>query len=211
MQHPIHPPTHPPSLGSTLCLPSPAISQYRYVLHYVEAGWPLPTWSQFCADPFVFGDMVLQAHAAGQRCCSHKAEHQYVHVLPQAHCFTTAANEPVSPAPGGAWREAVGWAGGWHALKCRCCVTSFSLPQLPCHVLQPSARAPSRPLAHLSALHLFCGCPLVPHLRLALLRRPLTGWGGWSILKQAAGMRAPPAGAAAWTPLLLSPGPGLAQ
>lgn len=87
-----------------------AISQYRYVSHYVEEGWPLPTWSEFCSDPFVFGDMVLTAQAAGQRCCSQTAEHQYVHVLPQAHCFTTAANEPVSPASGGAWREAV--AGG---------------------------------------------------------------------------------------------------
>ncbi|PRW20519.1 DNase I [Chlorella sorokiniana] len=71
-----------------------AISQYRYLAHFVNADWPLAAWDEFCTDPFVLGDMVQQADAAGQQCCSQSAEHQYVHVLPQAHCFTTATNEP---------------------------------------------------------------------------------------------------------------------
>ncbi|KAI7836697.1 hypothetical protein COHA_009473 [Chlorella ohadii] len=69
-----------------------ALSQYHYLSQFIDS-WPLASWDEFCSDPFVLGDLVQQANAAGQRCCSQSAEHQYVHVLPQAHCFTTATNE----------------------------------------------------------------------------------------------------------------------
>lgn len=72
-----------------------AISQYRYLTHFMP-GCPLVPWSEFCADPFVLGDVCQRAAAAGNPCCRQSPEHQYVHVLPQAHCFTTAANESVS-------------------------------------------------------------------------------------------------------------------
>lgn len=78
-----------------------ALSQYHYLSQFIDS-WPLASWDEFCSDPFVLGDLVQQANAAGQRCCSQSAEHQYVHVLPQAHCFTTATNESVSGGDSGA-------------------------------------------------------------------------------------------------------------
>lgn len=73
-----------------------AISQYRYLTHYMHS-CPLVPWGAFCSDPFVLGDACQRAAAAGNPCCRQTPEHQYVHVLPQAHCFTTANNESVSP------------------------------------------------------------------------------------------------------------------
>ncbi len=80
--------------GFTRNILARAISQYRYLTHFMHS-CPLVPWGEFCADPFVLGDACHRAAAAGNSCCRQSPEHQYVHVLPQAHCFTTAANESV--------------------------------------------------------------------------------------------------------------------
>ncbi|KAI7845978.1 hypothetical protein COHA_000523 [Chlorella ohadii] len=69
-----------------------AISQYRYLTHFMPECRRV-TWGEFCADPFALGDVCRQAELTGRTCCQQSSEHQYVHVLPQAHCFTTATNE----------------------------------------------------------------------------------------------------------------------
>jgi len=74
-----------------------AISQYRYLTHFMPECRRVP-WGEFCADPFALGDVCRQAELTGRTCCQQSSEHQYVHVLPQAHCFTTATNESVSEA-----------------------------------------------------------------------------------------------------------------
>jgi hypothetical protein len=74
--------------GFTRNILARAISQYRYLTHFMHS-CPLVPWGQFCADPFVLGDACQRAAAAGDPCCQQTPEHQYVHVLPQAHCFTT--------------------------------------------------------------------------------------------------------------------------
>ena len=67
-----------------------AISQYKYLTHFM-AGCPgAASWDAFCADPFHLGDACLRQAQLGNLCCTQSAEHQYVHVIPQAHCFTTA-------------------------------------------------------------------------------------------------------------------------
>ena len=73
-----------------------AISQYRYLTHFMAA-CRLVSWGDFCRDPFVLGDVCKRGEPAGRPCCTQSPVHQYVHVLPQAHCFTTARNESVSP------------------------------------------------------------------------------------------------------------------
>ncbi|KAI7840973.1 hypothetical protein COHA_005202 [Chlorella ohadii] len=78
--------------GFTRNILARAISQYRYLTHFMHSCRLVP-WGEFCADPFVLGDACHRAAAAGNSCCRQSPEHQYVHVLPQAHCFTTANNE----------------------------------------------------------------------------------------------------------------------
>lgn len=78
--------------GFTRNILARAISMYRYLTHFMPKCQRV-AWSEFCADPFVLGDVCRRAADAGTPCCKQSPEHQYVHVLPQAHCFTTASNE----------------------------------------------------------------------------------------------------------------------
>lgn len=82
--------------GFTRNILARAISMYRYLTHFMPKCQPV-AWSEFCVDPFVLGDVCGRAADAGKTCCQQSPEHQYVHVLPQAHCFTTASNESVRP------------------------------------------------------------------------------------------------------------------
>ena len=82
--------------GFTRNILARAISMYRYLTHFMPKCQRV-AWSEFCADPFVLGDVCRRAADAGTPCCKQSPEHQYVHVLPQAHCFTTASNESVRP------------------------------------------------------------------------------------------------------------------
>ncbi|PRW60994.1 Sulfotransferase family [Chlorella sorokiniana] len=69
-----------------------AVSMYRYLAHFMPACRRV-AWDEFCANPFVLGDVCRRAESVNRPCCETSPEHQYVHVLPQAHCFTTANNE----------------------------------------------------------------------------------------------------------------------
>ena len=87
-----------------------AISQYRYLTHFMPGCPPVP-WKQFCADPFVLGDVCRRAQETGSPCCNQSPQPQNAHVLPQSHFFTTATNEWVS-CSGDSNAALFDWPGG---------------------------------------------------------------------------------------------------